>query len=427
MLSCLLLELLVITAVAAGCKSDLDCSLNGVCGGGTCLCDSPWDGAACSQLLFKSTPLSGKSLYNSSDPRNTWNGPILSGPDGQFHLYVPLYEEGSLSVVTTTLHGIASSVTGPWDWTARPNLPLTAINPAALVFPGEGGQLVYSLWLGGEVLLSQSPDGPFTAIHNFSYPGGNPAPVYHHGEFFMTNQATEQLWTTPALAPGGIWVVFANISHASLPADQYHVEDPFLWVDKRDNWHIVNHAYSNLQFTACGSSVASAHFFSPDGLSWNWSAQPYSHTVQYDDGSSHTFVTLERPNLHFDESGSLTHINLAVDLVTGNEGCENRTNHTHNGHCPCDNCKVSGYYSSSTGRSSMESICSPFCSGMTMLERQLLCCNSMWPKITKAVCKTTTATAGPVWLAHIIIQHNDGKHDWRTRELRGGVLGGGSG
>ena len=54
--------------------------------------------------------------------------------------------------------------------------------------------------------------------------------------------------------------------------------------------------------------------------------------MQYDDGTSHTYTTLERPNLHFDATGQLTHINLAVDLVTGDEGCANRTKHAHNGH-----------------------------------------------------------------------------------------------
>jgi hypothetical protein len=42
--------------------------------------------------------------------------------------------------------------------------------------------------------------------------------------------------------------------------------------------------------------------------------------VHYDDGSSFTFATLERPNLHFDSQGQLTHINLAADLTTPDAG-----------------------------------------------------------------------------------------------------------
>ena len=43
--------------------------------------------------------------------------------------------------------------------------------------------------------------------------------------------------------------------------------------------------------------------------------------VDYDDGSSYSFATLERPNLHFDATGQMTHINLAADLTTPNAGC----------------------------------------------------------------------------------------------------------
>jgi hypothetical protein len=51
------------------------------------------------------------------------------------------------------------------------------------------------------------------------------------------------------------------------------------------------------------------------------------------------FVTMERPSVFFNERGELTHLHLGADLVTGDEGCGTRANHTHFGHCPCDNCK----------------------------------------------------------------------------------------
>jgi hypothetical protein len=35
------------------CTSDLDCSLNGVCSGGSCDCDKPWSGATCETMNFK--------------------------------------------------------------------------------------------------------------------------------------------------------------------------------------------------------------------------------------------------------------------------------------------------------------------------------------------------------------------------------------
>lgn len=320
------------------CASDLDCSLNGVCSAqAVCACDAPWSGPACAELTFAATtPASGKSLYDAgSSAENTWNGPSLTGPDGKIRLYVPLYQKGSLGAPTSTLRGVADAITGPFTWAVQPELP-GAENPAAVSFiDPQTGALVFTLWLAGKVFVASEPDGPWKPS-GATYPGGNPAPVYYKGAWYMTNQATTEVWTTPRL--GAAWTVFSNISHDGLPANDYHVEDPFLWVDSAGRWHIINHAYSNMQFNSCGVSDVSAHWFSPDGRAWTFSRQPYGHTVRYDDGTAHTYTTLERPNLHFNE-GRITHITLAADLVTGDEGCANRTRHAHNGHTPCDNCK----------------------------------------------------------------------------------------
>eukprot|EP00038_Savillea_parva_P026288 m.52918 g.52918 ORF g.52918 m.52918 type:complete len:394 (+) comp7413_c0_seq1:3-1184(+) len=324
---------------SSSCTSDLDCSLNGVCQSGTCVCDKPWGEDDCSKLQYAVTPAVAKSAYDITDPRNTWNGPIVTGPDGVYHFYVPLYKEGSLGGPPTMLHGIAKNVVGPWDWTSQPNMSTGGgENPAALVFPNKTtGKTVYSIWIGGRVHVADSPYGPFED-YGYRYEGGNPAPVYHKGAFYATNQGTEEILMTPEL--GQPWTQYGTMNHSLLPnTTYYHVEDPFLWVDKRDNWHIINHAYRNDEFENCGSSIVSAHWYSTDGITWQWTTQPYGHTVQYDDGTSHTYTTLERPNLHFDATGQMTHLNVAADLVTGDEGCANRTAHSHFGHCPCDNCK----------------------------------------------------------------------------------------
>jgi hypothetical protein len=128
-------------------------------------------------------------------------------------------------------------------------------------------------------------------------------------------------------------------------ADQnIHVEDPFLWVDKRGNFHIINHAYDD-SVENCYTSTLSAHVFSPDGKDWHVllpRVEPYSHTVEYDDGTSFTFVALERPNLHFDQNGTLTHINLAADLTTTNAGCNGNgaaSQIGNGGQHACDYCK----------------------------------------------------------------------------------------
>jgi hypothetical protein len=64
--------------------------------------------------------------------------------------------------------------------------------------------------------------------------------------------------------------------------------------------------------------------------------------VHFDDGTSHTYTTLERPNIHFDAAGQMTHLGLAADLVTGDEGCANRT-WRRGGKTACTNCKYTDH------------------------------------------------------------------------------------
>ena len=342
---------------AARCTSDAQCSLNGVCsaGSGTCACDVPWTGAACDQLAFAAaSPAAGRNVYNGSDPRNTWGGAAIVDPaDGRTHLYMPIYPEGKLFGPSAIKHGVAAAPTGPFEWLEDLNIS-AGINPAALVFRDPAtNRTVFSLWVNGRVYVAASPSGPFTAVERFSYPFVNPSPVFSErlGAFLMTNQRTTQLFSTPSIAPGSVWTVFGNISHAALPDNTtYFVEDPCLWIDKRGNLHIVNHAYAIVQYESCGASDVSAHFFSADGRSWGYSRQPWGHSIAFDDGATTTFVTLERPWLHFagGDGAPPTHLVLASDAATGDAGCQNRSapgDHPYQGHCPCDNCKFADHTS----------------------------------------------------------------------------------
>jgi hypothetical protein len=335
------ISFLALLALCGGtpCATDLDCSLNGVCAGSQCACDAPWGGPACSTLTFATTPVSGKSIYNSADPRNTWGGAIV-GPDGggEFHTYVPLYEAGSLWHVETCLHGVASTPAGPWDWRTRANFSC-GINPQLLAFPNasNASQTLFSLWERGALLLSASLDGPFVPTRGGGYGGINPAPIFHNGSFYVTSQATTLIETAPSYL--GPWTFFANITHPWGPGEApYSVEDPFLFVDKRGRWHIINHAYNLTQNSSCGSSHVSAHWFSEEGKAWHWSPlAPYNSTIAYDDGTTHAFATCERPNLHFDARGDPDYLVCAVDL-DASEQCH-PTPKTHNATPCCSCCK----------------------------------------------------------------------------------------
>ena len=133
----------------------------------------------------------------------------------------------------------------------------------------------------------------------------NPMPIWHNDAFYYTNSPCQMVYTTPSLVPGAKWTVHGSINHTGVPAE-WMPEDPTMWTDRRGNWHIVNHAYNPHEWQDCATSVLSTHFFSRDGTTWHFlpeAIQPYSHTVQYDDGTSHMFVTIERPQVFHDEHG----------------------------------------------------------------------------------------------------------------------------
>ena len=52
--------------VTEGCKTDLDCSLNGVCTAGICICVKPWKGDSCGIIGYKTTPISGAAVLLAS-------------------------------------------------------------------------------------------------------------------------------------------------------------------------------------------------------------------------------------------------------------------------------------------------------------------------------------------------------------------------
>ena len=198
--------------------------------------------------------------------------------------------------------------------------------------------------------------GPFEKIEGFKYPeipawhAGRgygfvlPAPLYHDGAWYLTEQGTQTVWTTPRLVAGAQWAVFANISHANLTAGVIP-EDPFLYTDHRNNWHIVTHSYDTAQIKDCQNSALCSHFFSTDGQDWHLisGTQPYSHTVHYEDGTNHSYSTLEQVSIHFDTTtGQMTHMAFAADLVTASGGCASRPWRSA-GPTACTNCKYNDH------------------------------------------------------------------------------------
>jgi hypothetical protein len=74
------------TAVS-GCRSDLDCSLNGDClPSGECDCDPAWEGTQCER--FAQLPTPSHSDIKETNVTTWGGGPLQRKVNGSFHMYV---------------------------------------------------------------------------------------------------------------------------------------------------------------------------------------------------------------------------------------------------------------------------------------------------------------------------------------------------
>ena len=78
----------------SNCTSAADCSLNGVCEHGRCVCDPPWDSASqqCGVLSFLPLERPG-AAYGYAPNVTSWGGsPVFGGEkpagDSRWHLFV---------------------------------------------------------------------------------------------------------------------------------------------------------------------------------------------------------------------------------------------------------------------------------------------------------------------------------------------------
>jgi hypothetical protein len=179
---------------------------------------------------------------------------------------------------------------------------------------------------------ASSPNGPWTSATT-GIKCNNPAPAFHpNGTLFAV---CNHLQMTHAKTWQDEWTPLATIGAPTDDKDRKW-EDPFLWFDRRGNWHILYHVYCLLPYSA-HKECASGHAFSEDGLSWSFSpTEPYNGTVFFTDGTSITFSTRERPHLVFADKNMSTPIGVvtAVSSQPISPACAGCN------HQACSQCKV---------------------------------------------------------------------------------------
>eukprot|EP01065_Artemidia_motanka_P049776 TRINITY_DN8355_c0_g1_i1.p1 TRINITY_DN8355_c0_g1~~TRINITY_DN8355_c0_g1_i1.p1 ORF type:complete len:469 (+),score=131.64 TRINITY_DN8355_c0_g1_i1:70-1476(+) len=333
-------------ALATVCKSNVDCSLNGVCQpDGNCLCSPPWSGGVCGVLQL--LPVSFPQGYGMVPNETTWGGNVIED-GGKYHLYAaamtnhcPLQDWGKNSRVD---HAVADTPTGPFKfqdvaintWSHNP-APVRLKDGSYAIFhigsgsgSATGGKNCSSaasaeeVQSGSTIHVSKSLDGPWTPLPNSLGGCNNPAPWVHpNGTIFIVCGGS----ILRADSPAGPYTKAASVSHSGGVPGAY--EDPFLYTDAL-GWHVLYHVYDTSEDpTQCVTSTVSAHIFSEDGHTWHsGTEQPYTTQVTKTSGEVITVATRERPKLMFDSSGKMTHL---INGVCSATACP--------GEAPCVNCK----------------------------------------------------------------------------------------
>lgn len=76
-------------ALASGCRTDLECSLNGQCRNGACVCDPPWAGRDCGELVTLAPKVVAAYAGGSPFVVSSWGGNAIWDNSTQlYHLFV---------------------------------------------------------------------------------------------------------------------------------------------------------------------------------------------------------------------------------------------------------------------------------------------------------------------------------------------------
>ena len=358
--------LLLAASGHAGCRTDVDCSLNGICNisTGQCACDPSWSGDACNTLLLlpaaSPTAAHVPGLHTrEADGRNTssWGGQVLWDPSTGLYNMWAAEMINNCGINSWTRNSRIVHATSP-----RPDGAFTRDSVVRQVFAHEPS-------------VTRAPDGTFVMYYTAFLQPAERAPCQCQDGSTDTSNCTNGMSdkdptfmaTAPSAAgpwskgqlvplldcnrtfcqhdmnlaglilPNGSFVGMVKVHHKYseirlVRAEDYRktqsymqapndegsslfpglglgLEDPDLWIDARGAYHAVFHAIEPT------SRLTGAHACSTDGLRWHYTGIAYNATVHFSDGSATTFSRRERPHVVFANPAhprTPTHLSTAV-------------------------------------------------------------------------------------------------------------------
>ena len=136
------------------CTADLNCSLNGGCIQGACICDKPWSGPRCETMNFQPVAFpQGYGMRNASvfqgGANTSWGGNVLF--DGKmYHLYLNTIANECLLGMwmrnSRIDHVVSDVITGPYTFKDTA-VGMWSSNPAPVVL--KSGPFRYAMFMIG--------------------------------------------------------------------------------------------------------------------------------------------------------------------------------------------------------------------------------------------------------------------------------------
>ena len=258
---------------------------------------------------------------------NYWDGKIIKGPDGRYHLFASRWEQATghnhwwysqaVSAVSDKLLGpyIDQGLLWPNDEGGKGH------NVTALTLPDGSYAVIVSESRPGDVFVSKSLDGPWTRlgtikIADYQYkalgaPSNMSVMIRPDGDFEIVPRSGAILISkTGILGPYTVQGPSIYPKVAGLPLDT--LEDPIVWYSG-GLYHILVNSWNKRK---------SYHLISVDGIN-DWKFEGLAYTprkkfVRYSDGTVNRWKLMERPNVYL-ENGHVAAVTLAVLDVMKND------------------------------------------------------------------------------------------------------------
>ena len=319
------------------CTTADDCSQNGRCVQGMCICDAQWQGSHCGVLNL--APASSESLGLKRDELSSWGGSVLyDETDGLYHMWaaemvhscgirvwltnsqlrhatspdpltVPFTpKEVPFGIWATEPTAARDPTTGEWGLfftgSFAPNIPCTnktcdkcshgsSINDGSCPNDQHCIPLPVDIPLSSWVSYSKSSSGPWSTPQEIPAPNGgdtNLSPLINEDGSLIGMGRPPYMWRATD------WKNASTYTFEKAKGDLVG-EDPFLYRDKTGTLHSILHG------GGWGKPYGLHYWSNDDGNTWNShdAIHCYDSKVTYHNGTSQSISRRERPHLIFSD------------------------------------------------------------------------------------------------------------------------------